>query len=41
LKTEESGLKNEIFASKFGKWPVFSKCGLKRMKSGLKTSFGT
>jgi hypothetical protein len=39
-KTKESGMKNENLARKSGKWNVFSKCGLKKLKSGSKTKIG-
>jgi hypothetical protein len=39
-KTKESGMKNENLARKSGKWNVFSKCCLKKLKSGSKTKIG-
>ncbi|KSU64581.1 hypothetical protein AS034_01730 [[Bacillus] enclensis] len=39
-KTKKSGMKNENLARKSEKWIVFSKCCLKKWKSGLKTKIG-
>jgi hypothetical protein len=39
-ETKRSGMKNENLARNSGKWIVFLKCCLKKLKSGSKTKIG-